>query len=350
VSRLKGAGNKIVKPETLERREALQATAGRRHRTIALANTYLEQTGISQADFAHRIGCGYSTLRKFLADRYEHVASSDSLITQKVLDYIERYPARPAEEFGGKLYDIGNVHCLRDLLARALDRPHIFMLYAPPGSGKTSVVKGLIAEHNAASANDERRAHIFHIYCRAGIRPHSLVRRIAQACGTSVAGDIDRVLGNIVWEFRRQRVVLIFDEAQHLDVVSMETVRELFDQAGFSLIFTGSHELETVFRRFAGTLEQLERRVTDKITLPAVTREEAAHIIRSELQDLVPEIDSSLIQQQIERATVEIRVKKGSPAQRYISIGRLMAALHEVRELLASSVSEPTASAEQEVA
>lgn len=340
MSRAKGALNKHVNPETLERREALKATAERRHRTIALANGYMTRTGMTASDFAHRVGCGNSTLRKFLADRYEYVASSDSLITQKVLAFLERYPVESADEPTKKLYEIGNVKAFRDVFTRALDRPHIFMVYAPPGSGKTDVARTLMAQHNlaGAAADDGRKQHIFMVYCRLGIRPRDLMARVAHACGASSAGEIERILRNIQWECRGQRVALVFDEAQHLSVECMETVRELFDLAPkMSLIFTGSHALDDIFRKFRGTLEQLERRVTERITLPPVSREEAAGIVRSELGALLPDLDDSRIQEQIEMATVEIATKKGDRKQRYISIGRLMAALAETRELLAAS-------------
>ena len=236
------------------------------------------------------------------------------------------------DQFSGKLYEIGNVQCMRDVFAQVLDRSQIFMVYAPPGSGKTDVAKHLIAEHNRAESVGERKRHIFHIYCRVGIRPRNLLRRVAIAAGTAPAGEIDRILQNLLWDYRGHRVALVFDEAQHLSIECFETVRELFDQGGFSLVFTGSHELDRVFRKFAGTLEQLERRVTDKITLPSLTRNEAAGIVRSELQNLAA---GSVIDQQIEMATVEISLNK--KAQRYISIGRLVGALREAKRQLVSS-------------
>ena len=332
--------NKHVKPETLARRETLAGTAERRHRVQALAKAYLVRTGIAAGDFARRINYGHSTLNLFLRDRYEHVGDNDSHICAAILDYLEKYPVETAEE-AKKLYEIGNVKAFRDVFTRALDRPHIFMLYAPPGSGKTDVAKTLVAQHNAATAADERKQHIFTVYCRYGIRPRDLMARVAQACGVSPAGEIERILRNIQWEYRGQRVALVFDEAQHLSVECMETVRELFDLAPkMSLIFTGSHNLDDIFRKFRGTLEQLERRVTERITLPPVTREEAANIVRSELGELLPDLDASLIQQQIEMATVEIAGKKGDRKQRYISIGRLMAAVGEIREALAGRDAE----------
>jgi DNA transposition AAA+ family ATPase len=337
--RVAGTRNRHASPEHLRKIAQLERTADRRHRVQELARAYLNRTGMATADFAHRIGYGYTTLQKFLTDRYENVGGDDSPICAALLEFMERYPIQPTGSFTGKLYEIGNVRCLRQIFARVLDRPQIFMVYAPPGSGKTDVTRGLIAEHNRTAAHAERARHLFHIYCRAGIRPRDLLRRVAQACGTSIAGEIDRILQNILWEFRGQRVALVFDEAQHLSIDCLETVRELFDQGGFSLIFTGSHELDQIFSKFAGTLEQLERRVTDKVTLPAVTREEAAGIVRSELEPVCAGVDSSLVQQQIELATVEVAVRRQK--QRYISIGRLMAALREAREALAAAQPEP---------
>jgi type II secretory pathway predicted ATPase ExeA len=116
-------------------------------------------------------------------------------------------------------------------------------------------------------------------------------------------------------------------------------VRELLDEdPRFSLCFAGSHELDRTFARFAGTLEQLERRISDKVTLPAVTADEAAGILRSELPGAA--LDSSHIRQQIELATISVRVDKKT--RRYISIGRLMAAIREIREGLAAQAEPET--------
>lgn len=325
--------------ETIARKERLAAHAAHSQRVQALARDYIDRSGIGPADFARRIGYAYSTLNLFLNDKYCHVGGDDSQICAAVLNFVERYPVGADSAFQGQLYEIGNVRAMREIFARLFDRPQAYMVYAPPGSGKTDVANYLIAEHNRERASHNDRRFIFPIYCRQSIRPRDLMRRIAHACGTSATGEIDRIIANLRWEFRDARVTLYCDEAQHLSIECFETVRELLDQQPrFSLLFAGSHELERIFSRFAGTLEQLERRITDKITLPAVTREEAAGIVRSELQEVAPNLDKALVHQQIEIATVQVRVKRDT--QRYISIGRLMAAIRETREALLASEGE----------
>jgi type II secretory pathway predicted ATPase ExeA len=220
---------------------------------------------------------------------------------------------------------------MRSVFTQLLERPQIFMVYAPPGSGKTDIARYLISQHNAQRPAEEK-TYIFRVYCRARICPRDLMKRVATACGTEAHTAIDRAIHNLRWDFRGARVVLYFDEAQHLSIDCMEVVRELLDEdPRFSLCFAGSHELDRIFADFAGRLEQLERRISDKITLPPVTADEAAGILKSELAGLT--LDAALIRQQIELATISVRVDR--KAQRYISIGRLMAAIREIRAGLA---------------
>jgi DNA transposition AAA+ family ATPase len=52
-------------------------------------------------------------------------------------------------------------------------------------------------------------------------------------------------------------VLLVFDEAQHLSIECLETLRELLDQPPHcGLLFAGTHELEEIFTRQALELEQ----------------------------------------------------------------------------------------------
>lgn len=308
-------------------------------RVQRLATDFLNRTGMSNVDLARRIGYSHNTLQQFMCGHYDKITSS-SRIAGALLNFIEHTPAQD-EDFHGQIYETGAVRIMRSVFSRLLDRPQIVMVYAPPGSGKTDVARYLIAQHNAArsaapSSSPDAKQHIFRVYCRAKICPRDLMKRVATACGTPSDTAIDRAIHNLRWDFKGQRVALYLDEAQHLSIECLETIRELLDEEPrFSLCLSGSHELDKIFTRFTGTLEQLERRITDRVTLPAVTAEEAAGILRSELVGL--NLDNAFIRQQIGLATIDVRVDKTK--QRYISIGRLMAACREIRA--AAPQSEP---------
>jgi DNA transposition AAA+ family ATPase len=300
-------------------------------RVRKLATDYLIQSGMSPVDFARRIGYNHNTLQQYMNGHYAKIASA-SRIEAAILGFLSENALAPEGTFTGHIYETGAVKLMRNVFTRLLERPQVYMIYAPPGSGKTEIGRHLIAQHNELRG-PKAKSFIFRVYCRARISPRDLMKRVATACGTQADTAIDRAIHNLRFDFRGARVVLYFDEAQHLSIDCLEVIRELLDEEPrFSLCFAGSHELDKIFARFAGTLEQLERRISDKVTLPAVTAEEAAGILRSELPSL--QLDQAFIRQQIDLATISVNVNRKT--QRYISIGRLMAVTRELREGLAA--------------
>ncbi len=67
--------------------------------------------------------------------------------------------------------------------------------------------------------------------------------------------------------------LLVFDEAQHLSIERLETLRELLDQPPHcGLLFAGTHELEAIFTRQALELEQWRSRFMPARPCPASLR------------------------------------------------------------------------------
>jgi DNA transposition AAA+ family ATPase len=299
-------------------------------RAQKLASNFMVRTGMSPVDFARRIGYNFNTLQQFLNGHYSAITNS-SRISGAILNFIENAPLDLEDAFNKNIYETGAVKVMRGVFAQLLTASQIFMVYAHPGSGKTDVARYLIALHNAQRA-PEAGAYIFRVYCRKKISPRDLLKRICTKCGTPADTAIDRAIHNICWDFKGKRVVLYFDEAQNLSIDCLDTVRELFDEEPhFSLIFSGAEDLDQNFSKFTGNLERWERRITDRVTLPPVTTEEATGILRSELPEFT--LDQAFIKQQLELATISVRVDKKT--QRYISIGRLMATISEIRKSMA---------------
>lgn len=286
---------------------------------IELANAYLRRSGMHAQDFARHIGYGTNTVFRFLTNSYAR-GKNDSkrhAICTAILEFIEGHPIESPDNFHGRLYEIGNVRVLRDVFKRLIAEPCILLSYAPPGSGKTDVARALIAEHNDSAVP------VFRIYCRESITRRDLMQRISEKCGSVIDGSIERSIRNLRFDFRGRRVALYFDEAQHLSVECLETIRELYDELHWSLCFAGSHQLDRIFTEWAGELEQLERRITDKVYVPAVTAAEAEEIILSE----IPDLKKAKIRTLIELSYVQL--KKG---EQYLSIGRVMANIRELQK------------------
>jgi type II secretory pathway predicted ATPase ExeA len=174
---------------------------------------------------------------------------------------------------------------LRQYFYEALDHGRAYYLYGAPGTQKTYVLQHLIAELNRseiAKNGEGRRA--YYVYVRQGIRSLDLMKRVAESCGAMGMGTVDRILRNLRFDLGQRKVLLVFDEAQHLSIECLETLRELLDQPPHcGLLFAGTHELEAIFTRQALELEQWRSRFHAGQALPGISEEEAAAIVHSEL-------------------------------------------------------------------
>jgi DNA transposition AAA+ family ATPase len=255
---------------------------------IVRANDYLARTGLSQADFARRVGYGSSSIGKFLNGRYEGVAGTAVHVVKKLNNFMDAHPIGGPARVLGHLYETENVRTIQQTFEKLLPRPVAYMIYAPPGSQKTFVLEHQVARLNASEIASETGRRAFYVYARAGIRPRDLMRRVAIACGCRTNIDIDPMIANLRFEFRNHRVVLVVDESQHLSLDCFEVLRELLDQPPyFSLLLAGSHDLKKKFDEFSATLEQWNSRIIAKVRLPGLERKEARGIVEREIGDLL---------------------------------------------------------------
>lgn len=307
---------------------------------------YLARTGLAIPDFARRVNYSPVTVRMFLTDRYHNISRSAGSLVTAIDNFIAAHPVGPITTVQGELYDTANVRAIRSLFGDLMPRPVAYMLYAPPGSQKTFVLEHEVAALNAAQLADPDGARAFYVYARQGIRPRDFMRRIAQASGCRVTDSIDQMLNNIRFDFRERRVLLVIDEAQHLDLEALETVRELLDRPPyFSLLLAGSHDLKRKFDEFSATLEQWNSRIIAKVRLPGLERAEAVGIIQREVGELLDrrtraEADK-LIGGLISAATTRDAFEGN---RTYINVRTLTNALNQIKSAAAS----PAASADSE--
>lgn len=287
---------------------------------------YLQRTGLGCPDFARRINYSKTTLDFFLSSHYESVAANDRAIRAAIIGFIRTHPIGESEVEVGRVYPTENVRLLRRYFYEALEKGWAYYIYGAPGTQKSFVLQHLIAELNRAEVGKNGTARrAFRIYCKANIRPSDLVKRIAEAAGSFIGGSADRVLRNLKFDFRGRRVLLCFDEAQHLDNAALETVRELLDEPPHcGLLFAGSHNLKNIFQQFE--LEQWRSRIHAGKALPGISDEEAEKIVEGEIGKGYPR---SKVKRLIDHSRVE------DPRQgkdyRYISARKLFWVLRDLK-------------------
>ncbi|MBZ5597462.1 MAG: ATP-binding protein [Acidobacteriia bacterium] len=292
---------------------------------------YLRRTGLEVRDFASRIGYATVTLGFFLQGSYQSVAGSDRAIRSAILEFIRTHPiGGDVEVEAGRVYETGNFKILRRHFYECLDRGLAVYCYGPAGSQKTYLLTSMVSELNRAEvAKNGTARRAFMVYVRDGIRPNDLLKRIAEAAGTLSVGSTDRILRNLRFDFRGRRVLIVFDEAQHMDNHCLEVVRELLDSPPHAgLLFAGSHNLKTIFQQF--DLEQWRSRIHASRSLPGISDEEARTIVTGEIGSGFP---AKKIAGLIEAARVE------DPRQgrnyTYISARKLFWSLRDLKAAIA---------------
>lgn len=288
---------------------------------LAQLQRYLDRTGLTHSDFARRIGYSTQAVNSFMQGRYQ--GSLDKFCSA-AKDFVTLHPIAPAVSVPGKLYETANVCAWREIFNECLDRGRAAVVYGPPGIQKSFPVEHLIAQLNEAELKKGRHARrAYYIYCPANVRPNQLLKLIAEACGSPVTGDNVRILRNLRFDFRGLKVLLVLDEAQHLNIDCLETVRQLLDRMGFGLIFCGSHDLMRTFQRSL-ELEQWNRRLRHAVALPGMTESDARQIIASEL--------GAIKEKKIAELLAGAHVEDPRRKLNYISAGRLFSSIEEIKE------------------
>jgi hypothetical protein len=117
------------------------------------------------------------------------------------------------------------------------------------------------------------------------------------------------------------------NEAQHLSIECLETLRELLDQPPHcGLLFAGTHELEAIFTRQALELEQWRSRFHAGQALPGISEEEAATIVHAEL-------GLGLSQRKIQKLISKSRITdlRNAGQHSYVSARRLFWVIRELQ-------------------
>ena len=301
--------------------------------------TYLGVLDITVGQFAERIQRGESTVNLFLQGRYRKEGCGDELIRKQVWDFLRRNPieaeAEGLPENSGRLFCTKNFRIISEYFASACDEGEVCLLYGPPGTQKTFVLSHMIAERNK-----EKKVPALYVYASIKMTLRALLKRIGREAGVFVnLASIERLLSSIISEFksRKRPPAIVIDEAQHLDIPSLEILRELHDRSGCGLVLAGSHNLYENFLRGRAHLEQWLSRIDHKDPLPGLLEDEVREISCRELGNEQPaKLGETQMKKIVAACSVEdifARGADGKPrAVKYLSVRRLVKFIAQVKK------------------
>lgn len=258
------------------------------------ANLFCAMSGLSVAQFSdeirHEFGCvGRSTMLFYLRGQYGNHAGEDvstEFMDARVWDFCQRHWPAPKERgYAEPMLDTEGSREITRCFEEAVDEGINSLVYGPPSAEKSFVLENLIQQRRAAGNNDA-----FYVYCDPNIPPLAMLKRLAREAETWIprAWMCEQYMAALVSAFdaRPHPPALIFDEAQHLPVTTLEFIRAIHDRTrrknrhGCGIILAGSHNL---FRDFMHPqrrprLEQWLSRLPNRVQLAGMSREEALGI------------------------------------------------------------------------
>jgi DNA transposition AAA+ family ATPase len=296
---------------------------------------YMARADLSAADLAERVGKGRSTVNAFIQQRYTNHGNLREwrFLAAHLIEFIERNPVDVPLALKGNLFQTENYRRIARYFNAAVEHGEVCLLYGPPGTQKSFVLGHLVAERNRTGKYDALL-----IYTSQGITPLCLLKRIGRAAGV-LTGWVarDRITDNLLFNFsKRGHVAIIVDEAQHLGVDALETLRELHDRSACGMVLAGSHNLFEMFMRGRAHLEQWLSRIDHKEPLPGLLQNEVCEIAARELGNGHPaHLSEKRIAALLDACRVDdifARGPDGKPCPRkYYSARRLVKVLDQVK-------------------
>jgi DNA transposition AAA+ family ATPase len=302
--------------------------------TRSAMREYMGRAGFSHGEFGERVNYSQATVKAFLNGSYETISGSDAHFREAVWDYMRRYPIAPTVRSEGFLYPTKNVSILSSNFEAVVEHSEVALAYGPPGTQKTFTLEHLIAARNRAKQCD-----VFYVYAAFEMTPLSLAREIAREVGIYAGTrSKDRCVQNVIDWLRRQPKppALVIDEAQHLTIGALETVRQIHDRGGCGVLLAGSHDLYEKFLKARTHLEQWLSRIDYKEPLPGLLENEVREIAARELGNGHPaKLTEKQVQMLVSASRVDDVFARGADGrlapQKYLSVRRLVKTLRQLK-------------------
>jgi len=253
----------------------------------AKLDEFMARRGIAIEQMARLAGIGEATLGMYVRGTYEKFAHAHSTeyLDARLWTYLMQNWPRDAAPPSEDLIETRGYRKILECIEEAVEHGAISLIYGPPSSEKSFVAENIAAQWRAAGRRD-----LLRVVCNSETTPLWLLRDIAREAEVWTRGNNCRVYTEaLLAEFlsRPRPPAIIVDEAQHLDMRCMETLRILLHELtrrggskGCGLVLMGSHNLYTRFKDLAArySQEQMLSRLSYRVQLEGMTEEEVIQI------------------------------------------------------------------------
>lgn len=228
----------------------------------------MAQRGLSQSEVAHLCGMSVTRLSQFRSGKYP----GNLLETARQIAYaLDRYLEQEAAPKEPAFAPTSVAQQVEAVCSYAHRQQVLGMVHGDAGLGKTMAVAAYAASHRdvvLVTANPTLRS------------PKAMLEELADALGLKEAGTERRMVKAIIRLLSGSGRLVIIDEAQHLSLRAIDTLRTIHDSARVGMVFVGNDELFARLRgRGQSEFAQFASRIGIRRHLaPVVSREDVAAV------------------------------------------------------------------------
>jgi len=197
---------------------------------------YLTKTGATQSEVAKRIGTSSALISSYLSGTYKGDVNKLERLLQEFLKREEERASDKKEHF------FVATKQAKDVLA-VLNYAHLYrtigVVYGSAGLGKTESIREY----------QKQNSQMVYVVCSPVFGNAGILEEILLKMGRVASGGKTKLFKSIIEALSGTDMLLVFDEAQHLNYKAIETIRTIHDIAGVGVVFVGTVE---VYDRMTG--------------------------------------------------------------------------------------------------
>lgn len=248
---------------------------------IEKCKAYMDEKEVSQAKLASKIGISESTFSRYLKGTYPTPES----IEEKVNAFFEKEEARNSLSSISEIeFAPTNIsQTVLNILEYTRLQKIIGIVYGDAGVGKTFTCK-----EYAKDKTDTIMLTVNPVF--ASIKP--FLKMLAKKLKISSSGSADEILLRIYNALAGGEKCIIIDEAQHLLLNTIETIRNINDITGTPIIFVGN---ESIYLKMYGKYEKELSRLCSRITMGGGKALLTDMFVRNDIKMIFPDLQADAI-------------------------------------------------------
>ncbi len=234
---------------------------------------YMDETGATQTAISKAIGYSSSVISQFLDGTYG-VKGGDLKAVQTAVEQFlkmeEERKAAPKEKI--PYVQITAAKRVYDVTRTAHLDGEVSVVTGDPGLGKTEALKYYQGKY-------PKKVALITAY--KGYTARALVISLHKMFGGDGIGCKTDLIDDIIAKVKGTNRCIIVDQAEYLNLSSLETVRHIYDETECGLVLAGTQKLMENLRGRSKSLAQLYSRVGRAVRLDKLTPEDTEKIIHA---------------------------------------------------------------------